>query len=422
MTHRISVVVALWLFFTVFLSWPQKKVQPKAPAKAAKAPPTKAAQTATEPPPARVQPAREEERQLEVPKPKSVKLPEAERSYENINQNPLRGTVTFSISGGIYNFNTRTVNPAQNITRDYSLQLDATTMIGAELAIRVGHDKEKDDDSGEGFHYYRSNRGIFTDLEVGFKTQRTEDKPSRFNLRQTQGNNTQNLPLDLGFDYTTEAFTLSVIPDAQRLAQAGISPQLRQAVGAKAFEGYMAYANTYYHLTPLNFILNWGSAFRWFDSSLGLSFRLWHYRDYSDPVRTAIRNDDWTRATFMLVYRQYIQFHPKVRLRSHFYFPALSYFAELARSPLFNEKEYILNTALEFYAYRTPTGGLILSAGYEGHWWFANPYSPDRFVRTGFNQDNNFTNQNYAGFEHRSRSSWEFFGVVAIEFHFDGKT
>ncbi|MCX7632211.1 MAG: hypothetical protein N2Z22_02625 [Turneriella sp.] len=425
MNYKILSSVSLALLVAVPVQWAQKKARPKAPAKAAKAP---AAKAAKEPPP-REQRAREEEREfreereLEAPRPKAVKLPEAERQYEDINKNPLRGTITFTMSGGIYNFNTRTVNPAQNITREYSLQSDATSLFGAELAIRIGHDKDKDDDSGVGFHYYRSNRGLFSDLEIGVKTQRTEDKPSRFNLRQTQGNNTQNLALDLGFDYMPDSFSIaSLIPDVQKLQQAGISPELRQAVGAAAFEGTMAYANTYYHLTPLNFILNFGSAFRWFDSSLGLSLRVWHYRDYSDPVRTAVANDDWTRATFMLVYRQYIQFHPLVRLRSHFYFPALSFFAEMARSPRFNEKEYILNTALEVYGYRAGDFGVIIGAGYEGHWWYANPYSPDRFVRTGFTLDNGFTDQNYGGFEHRSRTSWELFATIGFEFHYDGKS
>jgi hypothetical protein len=94
----------------------------------------------------------------------------------------------------------------------------------------------------------------------------------------------------------------------------------------------------------------------------------------------------------------------------------------MVKSPYFNEKEYILNTALEFYAIRMNNIGLIVSAGYEGHWWQANPYSPDRFVRTGFVADNGFTDQNYAGFEHRTRTSWEAFATIAVELHFDGKS
>lgn len=402
----------------------QKKAAGKAPAAraaAAKKAPAKAADT---PAPAKgaAPVLGKEERELSVPKPTSAKLPETERQYEDINKNPTRGTFTFTASAGLYNFNNKIENRAQNKTREYSLQLDATTMLGAELAFRLGHDKEGDHDTGNGFHYYRSNRGIFTDFELGFKTQRTEDKPSRFNVRQTVNGVSTDLPLDLGYDYTTAAFLANSVPDAQRLKQAGISPELRNAVGKSAFEGTMVYANTYYHFTPLNFILNWGSAFRWFDASIGPSFRVWYYQDYSDPVRITTRNDDWTRATFMIVYRQYIQFHPLVRLRSHFYFPALSFFGELAKSPYFNEKEYILNTALEFYALRSGDIGLIISAGYEGHWWSANPYSADRFVRTGFELDSGFTDQNYGGFEHRTRTSWEAFATIAVELHFSGKS
>ncbi len=408
----------------VSLAWGQKKAAPaakRAARPAAAKPAAPPAKTAAQP--AVAKPAQgTEERELAVPKPSAAKLPEVERQYEDINKNPTRGTFTFSMSAGVYNFNNKTENVAKNTTREYSLQFDATTMLGMELAWRMGKDKENDHDTGNGFHYYRSNRGIFTDFELGFKTQRTEDKPSRFNVKQTVNGVATDLPLDLGYDYTTAAFLANLVPDAQRLKQAGISPQLRQAVGKSAFEGTMVYANTYYHFTPLNMLMNWGSAFRWFDSSIGPSLRVWYYRDYSDPVRITTRNDDWTRATFMIVYRQYVQFHQLVRLRTHFYFPALSFFGEMAKSPYFNEKEYILNTALEFYAIRFNDVGLIISAGYEGHWWQANPYSADRFVRTGFDLDSGFTDQNYAGFEHRTRTSWEAFATIAVELHFSGKS
>jgi hypothetical protein len=420
-----NTIVAGLLLFTATVSVKAQKKRPAqktAPAATKKAP---AAPAKPVPPPGSFEQAPaagREERELAVPKPTAAKLPEVERQYEDINKNPTRGTFTFTMSAGLYNFNNKTENVAKNTTREYSLQIDATTMLGVELAWRMGHDKENDHDTGNGFHYYRSNRGIFTDFELGFKTQRTEDKPSRFNVRQTVGGVATDLPLDLGYDYTVAAFLGNTVPDAQRLKQAGISPELRQAVGKSAFEGTMVYANTYYHFTPLNMLMNWGSAFRWFDSSIGPSLRVWYYQDYSDPVRITTRDDDWTRATFMIVYRQYVQFHPLVRLRTHFYFPALSFFGEMAKSPYFNEKEYILNTALEFYAMRVNNIGLIVAAGYEGHWWQANPYSSDRFVRTGFVADNGFADQNYSGFEHRTRTSWEAFATIGVELHFDGKS
>ena len=360
-----------------------------------------------------------EEREIAAPKADTApKLPSA--NYENldIQKNPTRGTFTLTFSAGLYNFNNKTENPTTNTSRSYTLPFDYTTMLGAELAFRLGKDKEKDHDTGTGFHYYRSNRGIFTDLEIGFKMQRTENKPSRFTFSETSGGATTEVPVDLGYDLTTTAFQANTEAAAQNMRKAGISPELRQAYGKVSMDSTMFYANTYYHFTPLNFIMNWGSGFRWFDASIGPSLRVWYYKDISDPVRVTIRDDDWTYATLMLVYRQYVQFHPRVRLRTHFYFPALSYFTQLAKSPRFNEMEYILNAALEICAIRVGSVGLIIAGGYEGHWWTANPYSSDRYVRTGFLADNGFADSKFAGFEHKTRTSWEGFASIAAEIHF----
>lgn len=416
---KLSGLIALLAFaFQAALVAQKKPARPaaKAPAKpaaAAKAPakaPVKAAQ------------APAEEREIAgTKKDGTPKLPAATYENEDISKNPTRGTFTLTFSAGLYNFTNKTENPSTNTTRTYSLPFDYTTMLGMELAFRLGKDKEKDHDTGDGFHYYRSNRGIFTDFELGFKTQRTENKPSRFTFTETSNGVTTEVPVDLGYDYTTTAFQANAIAAAQALRRAGISPDLKNSAGKTSFDATMVYANTYYHFTPLNFIMNWGSAFRWFDASLGPSLRVWYYKDYSDPVRVTTRNDDWTYSTFMLVYRQYIQFHPKVRLRTHFYFPALTYFTQLAKSPRFNENEYILNTAIEFCALRVGSVGLIVSGGYEGHWWVANPYSSDKFVRTGFVGDNGFTDSQYSGFEHKTRTSWEAFATVAAEIHFGGQ-
>ncbi len=393
----------------------QKK--PARPAQKAPAKPAAAAKA-----PAKAVPAPAEEREIAgAKKDGTPKLPAAKYENEDISKNPTRGTFTLTFSAGVYNFTNKTENPSTNTTRTYSLPFDYTTMLGMELAFRLGKDKEKDHDTGEGFHYYRSNRGIFTDFELGFKTQRTENKPARFTFTETSNGVTTEVPVDLGYDYTTTAFQANAIAAAQALKRAGISPDLKNSAGKTSFDATMVYANTYYHFTPLNFIMNWGSAFRWFDASLGPSLRVWYYKDYSDPVRITTRNDDWTYSTFMLVYRQYIQFHPKVRLRTHFYFPALTYFTQLAKSPRFNENEYILNTAIEFCALRVGSVGLIVSGGYEGHWWVANPYSSDKFVRTGFLGDNGFTDSQYSGFEHKTRTSWEGFATVAAEIHFGGQ-
>jgi hypothetical protein len=103
-----------------------------------------------------------------------------ERRHE---QEPDAGHVhVHDVGRNLYNFNNKTTNPQTNTSREYSLPFDYTTMVGYELAFRLGKDKEDDHDSKTGFHYYRSNRGIFTDFELGLKTQRYEDKPSRVYL------------------------------------------------------------------------------------------------------------------------------------------------------------------------------------------------------------------------------------------------
>ncbi len=379
---------------------PRKAAPAKAPVKAAAKPGKKPA-------------GGKEERELAGSNP--VKLPE--RKYENLDmgKNETRGTFTVAVSAGIYNFNNKTENPTTNTTRGYSLPgWDYTTMFGLDLSFRLGKDKEKDHDTKTGFHYYRSNRGIFTDFELGFKTQRTENKPSRFNYSETSPSGTTEIPVDLGYN---SALGTSAVT-AQNLQRAGISDALRQGAGKTAAEVTMVYANAFYHFTPLNFVMNWGSAFRWFDASLGPSLRVWYYKDYSDPVRVTTRQDDWTYSTFMFVYRQYIQFHPQVRLRTHFYFPALTYFTQLAKSPRFNENEYIVNTAIEFVPLRINNVGIIISVGYEGHWWFVNPYSTDKYVRTGFAGDSGATDASYSGFEHKTRTSWEGFASIAVDYHF----
>lgn len=391
-----------------------------------KAPPKRAAKPAAQKVPPKVTPKPQEtklgkeERELAAPpKPTSVKLPDAERQHEDMSKNPLRGTFDMTFSYGYYNFLTRTENKSANASRELSLPWDGTGLFGMDLAFRLGHDKEDEYDSGSGFHYYRSNRGIFTDFELGFKTQAVDPVRSRFNLKTNVNGVSSDIPVALGSNGGTDL--APVLVGDENLTQAGISSALRQKVGGSAFEGTMVYANTYYHLTPLNMLMNWGHAFRWFDASLGPSLRVWYYRDYSDPVRITSKNDDWTRATFMIVYRQYIQFHPMVRLSTRFYFPALSYFGELARSSNFNEKEYILNASLDFYLFRASSVGLIASFGYEGHWWYANPYSSDRFLKTGFKEDAGVTDANYAGYEQTSRSSYEGFFALTLQFHFEGK-
>ncbi|HRP68079.1 MAG TPA: hypothetical protein PLY93_00910 [Turneriella sp.] len=392
---------------------PRKGTQPNRAAakKNTKPLPTKQQKTL----PTQVAPTGKEEKEIAAPSPAS-KLPKREYKNLDISKNPTLGTFTIGFSAGLYNFTTRTENSTLKTTRTYTLDsLDITALFGLDLAFRLGKDSEDNHDSKTGFHYYRSNRGIFTDFEIGMKTQKTEEKPTRFNYTESSPSGTTTIPVDTGYD-PTKGF--SAIKQTN-LTNAGISQQLRQSVGSSATEVTMVYASAYYHLTPLNFLLNFGSAFRWFDASVGPSLRVWYYRDYADPVRQAVRNDDLTYSTFMIAYRQYIQFHPKVRLSTRFYFPALTYFTQMAKSGRFNENEYILNATLDIYALRFNEIGLIISVGYEGHWWYTNPYSSDRFVRTGFVNDST-TDAHYAGYEHKDRTSWEAFATIAIDYHFMG--
>lgn len=326
------------------------------------------------------------------------------------------GTVTFRMTYGLYDFESIYGNPATDHERIYSLNV-GWPMIGGELAVRLGKDKKNYHyDPGAGFSYYRSNRGIFTDFEFGIKSLYNDPQPSSYDLTiknngQTDFEGTVDLGLDQTYtdDTTGTTVTTSVFDSSQEAAQKdGITALARSRYGAVSAKATLFYLNTYYHLTPLNYILNFGSDFLWYDASLGPSLRVAHYGDYGDPARMQALNNDNTRASFALVLRQYIQLHSRFRLRAHYYYPFVGELARLFKAPQFNYDEHILDAGVDIYLIKY----IYLSFGYEYHLWQINGSSEDRFNQSGD------VISNREGLEIKSRTSGEFYGAIAFEWAF----
>lgn len=322
------------------------------------------------------------------------------------------GTVTVRLSYGIYNFETLIRNPATQDERRYSLVDPGWFMIGGEVAVRIGQDKLNfhDNNRETGFIYYRSNRGLFTDMEIGFKTFAKEEKSSQPTQYQYTSKNlgNQTFIVDLGSTQEINGFEVLLYnPFANNAAgqKDGITTSNRLRYGGRAARVSLFYFNNYYHLTPLNYLLNMGSNFLWYDGSLGISLRAFYYSDYSDPERMLENRDDNTNTTFALVLRQYFQLHPRVRLRSHYYYPFVDQFARLLRNSLFNEEEHVFDTGIDIYVIQY----LYLTFGYEYHYWRHNPHSPRRFLR----YSTAFTARQ--GYENILRTSGEFYGGLAVE-------
>lgn len=411
-SSKFSAFLVLVLFVATTALFAQKKKKPAAPKKpAAKTVPkgktavTPAVETRkTEP--SEINPDPDEQ----IRKAKEEASAEKNQKLMVENQKSI-GTVTVRMTYGFYNFDSKISNTSLNEERSYSLTLP-TQLYGAELAIRLGKDPDKfHSPEGAAFSYYRSNRGLFTDFELGFKTQK-DDQPSVFDMKKTKNGVQTNSTIDLAPEYTSADF-LSGSPtdNVKRLKDAGISPAFKNSLGPVAAQMTMVYLNSYYHFTPMNFIFNFGSKFRWFDASLGPSLRIWYYTDYSDPMKGFEYNDDNTAATLMLVYRQYIQIHDRVRLRGHYYFPAATMLARSLKSGMLNEEEHILDAGIDIYVYNF----LYVTVAYEAHWFKSNPYSNRRNVTTGFKDDSGFFDTNYQGFEKTTRESSEIYFGLAID-------
>ncbi|MCS6984043.1 MAG: hypothetical protein NZM25_02805 [Leptospiraceae bacterium] len=336
---------------------------------------------------------------------------EAKKEEMAITGDRTLGSITIRLSYGLYNFETVIRNPATQDERRYSLAYP-WFMIGGEVAVRIGRDETgfHDNNKETGFIYYRSNRGLFTDMEFGFRTFAQEEDSSQPTVYKYQSTNlgSQTYIVDLGATQEVNGFQIiSYDPNANNGAglKDGITTSMRIRYGGRAARVSMFYFNNYYHLTPLNFLLNFGSSFRWYDGSLGVSMRAFYYSDYSDPERMLENRDDNTNATFALVLRQYFQFHPRVRLRSHYYYPFVSHLARSLRNHTFNEEEHVFDTGIDIYV----ISYIYVSVGYEYHLWRHNPKSPRRLLR----YSPVFTARQ--GYENVMRTSGEFYGAVAVD-------
>lgn len=321
------------------------------------------------------------------------------------------GTVTLRAAIGFYNFETQYMNPTQGIQRNYSLPF-ASPIVNVELAIRMGSDKEGYHSvRGAGFHYYTSNTGLFTDMELGVKTMGQDLYPSRYQFSQTGGAGATKgtMDVDLGADQkVSDTVTNTVFDPTQPGAQKdGISLTNRKRYGVVAASYTSVYFNNYYRLTPLNWILNFGKGFSWFDASLGPSLRVNHYTDYGDPVRFLNNINDNTWATLMLVYRQYIQPIDILRLRMHYYYPLVGQIARLVKNNRVNQDEHILDVGVDFYLIKF----VYVTVGYEYRYWNASPYAANRLNRsTGADFGNTRD-----GLELKSRTSGDFYLGVAAD-------
>ena len=306
------------------------------------------------------------------------------------------GSWTLRISGGLYNFNTRYENKDTGESREYFLEVPHLFW-GFEIAARVGENKDKYHFQGnDGFAYYRSNTGFFIDMELGAKSYMAP--PISYSYKSTKNGILTNGTVDLekeNFFYLEQCrpfLPLETVND-------GISCDVRDAAGGKASKAVLAYFNSYFHMTPINLLLNFGSAFKWYDLSIGPSLRVAQYGDYSDPESLQNKLNDGTMATVSLALRQYIEFHKKVRLRAHYFWPFYAQIARFAKDGSTNEEEHILDAALDIYVHKY----IYISLGYEYHYWKINPTGD--YVENLFRQ----------GLKLQDRTSQEFYLAISLD-------
>ncbi|MCB1146495.1 MAG: hypothetical protein KDK38_06800 [Leptospiraceae bacterium] len=335
---------------------------------------------------------------------------ELERNQrKKVRKDGTYGTVTLRYTLGFYNFEHNYVNNTIGATRTYSLPT-VNLMHGFELAVRLGTDREGYyETDGAGFNYYTSNTGLFTDMEIGMKSF-LDGKPNRYNYQQTGGPGaTAVRTVDLGVEQEiTDGVTVTQFDATQASATGdGINLANRKKYGPASAAVTTVYFNNYYRLTPLNYIMNFGSGFKWFDASLGPSLRINRYVDYGDPVRFLENRNDNTFGTFMIGYRQYIQPIDIIRLRTHYFYPFVGALARAMKDSDINHEEHILDVGLDIYV----IDFLYLTFGYEYRYWKTNPSYADRFNRS---TGTDFSNTR-DGFESRDRESGEFYLGLAID-------
>ncbi|RME89737.1 MAG: hypothetical protein D6767_07970 [Candidatus Hydrogenedentota bacterium] len=326
------------------------------------------------------------------------------------------GSFTLRITGGIYDFTRVIENPNTKELREYSLPF-GWTMLGVELAVRGGKDHRKfHKGDGASFSYYRSNSGFFIDMELGMRTycgtntsngkEQNCLPPSVYSVTvKKPGQQDDYLLIDLAEkNWFVNDPILKVpvpLPEPKDALKDGITYSQYRKSGR--FSAYMTevYFNNYFHFTPLNFLLNFGSKFRWFDASIGPGIRIFKYDDYSDPKRMLNYDNDNMYATFNIVTRIYIQepFTDRGRIRVHYYWPFYAAIAKWMEDPAFNSEEHLLDIGFDLYLIKYLYGTI----GYRYSWWNINTNSPDRF------------NEFRPGFETTERTSGEFYGGVAVD-------
>lgn len=323
------------------------------------------------------------------------------------------GTFTMRFSYGLYDYQTNYYNPSTEVQRIYT-DTFAHPFIGFEMAFRMGHDKYGfyAPDNPAGFHYYRSNRGIFTDFEIGMKTY-YDKRPTKYNVTVNcngadktscngQSSATENVDLaEELYYYDIYGITTYYSQSQDEGAKLdNITPKIRKSAGQDASIVNLYYFNNFFHFTPLNYLLNFGSSFKWFDASIGPSLRIFHYADYGDYKELHPSENDNSYATIAIVYRQYVKlFSDSLRWRLHYYWPAFSEIARLTDDKTFNEAEQVIDTGIDIYL----ISYFYITVGYEYHIWNVNSASEDRF------------NTSRPGFEMTERTSGEFYGGIAID-------
>lgn len=340
---------------------------------------------------------------------------EKKQRRQKVRDDGTYGNVTIRYAIGFYNFETRYASTDGTINRNYTLP-NVTPTHNFELAVRLGSDKEGYYQSnGSGFNYYTSNTGLFTDMEIGFKTM-FDGKPNRYNYSQTGGSGATNgtQTVDLGFENeVTEGVFVTEFDATQPSAAAdGITAANRQLYGAAAASVTSVYFNNYYRLSPLNWLMNFGSGFKWFDASLGPSLRINRYVDYSDPIRFLENRNDNSWGSFMIGYRQYIQPIDLFRIRTHYFYPLVGQIARALKDSAINHDEHILDIGLDIYLFKQDWFGMFITAGYEYRYWNTSPFASDRFNRS---TGSSFSNTR-DGLEMKSRESNEIYLGIGLDF------
>lgn len=299
------------------------------------------------------------------------------------------GTVTLTLQGGIQSITNYLRNNDTGEERTIEISDAGSPYSTIILSLRFGTQVEGWEDINNGFRYNRSNRGFFTDFEFGVKTysfgsSRTDSFasfPTKFTINHTAGPNTlgsngngidslgneiSSQEITLGErvksgDNTIALFPWEVLDGITGLTSedptkysdndyynylgidttdAGVRDILKSH-GVAATKSMTIFINSYYHLLSL------GS---FFDSSMGLSFRLNRYVDFTDLNRFVSYNSDNFDTVIGIIFRNYFNFGKKARLKASYMFPIVGFFTNRLKRDDFNQEEHIAELSIEYYA------------------------------------------------------------------------